>query len=179
MTFMSHVFLRKTVLAIFTITFLVTGSGNKADASFLNEKPSVSRCVPASVPFSNVKKPWKLVRKNCDRVKSQEAFTVFSEFEFNVTLPPNPSYDSRASKLKSHLNTFLRSINSKSGWGKPNTGCDPIVDDYYFDCNFIVTRINRTTKQYQVARVNAFFQGIPAYEVSFSIYVKVENGVWE
>ena len=176
---MSHMFLRKTVLAIFTITFLVTGSGNKADASFLNEKPSVSRCVPASVPFSNVKKPWKLVRKKCDRVKSEEAFTVFSEFAFNVTIPSNPSYDSRASKLKSHLNTFLRSINTKNRWGKPNTGCDPIVDDYYFVCDFIVTRVDRATKQYQVARVSASFYGIPAYEVSFDIIVKVENGVWE
>ena len=172
-------FLRKTVLAIFTIMFLVTGSENKVDASLLNEKTSVSRCVPASVPFSNVKKPWKLVRKKCDRAKSQEAFTVFSEFEFNVTLPPNPSYDSRASKLKSHLNTFLRSINTKDGWGKPITRCDPIVEDYFFKCDFIVTRVDRTTKQYQVARVSASFYGIPAYEMSFDITVKVENGVWE
>ncbi len=175
MTFMSHVFLRKTVLVIFTITFLMTGSGNKADASFLNEKPSVSRCVPASVPFSNVKKPWKLDTKKCDQAKSQEYFTVFSEYSFSVTIPKNPSYASRAKILKSHWNKFLRSNNIQNGWSKPRTGCDPIIDDNYFLCEFDIYRRVNSTKQHQVAHVSARFYGIPAWDIEFSVFIEVEN----
>lgn len=174
MTVMSHMFLRKTVLAIFTITFLVTGSGNKADASFLNEKPSVSRCVPASVPFINVKKPWKLNTKKCDQAKSQEYFMVFSEYGFSTTIPKNPSYDSRVKILKSLFSTFLRSYNSRNGWSKPFTGCDPIAEEIYY-CKFDIYRRVNSTKQHQVGHVTAQFYGIPAWDIEFSIFIEVEN----
>jgi hypothetical protein len=174
---MSHVVLRKITIAIFLITLLVTGQGNKADASFLIEKASVSRCVPASVPFVSVKKPWKLVSKKCDRAKSQELFTEFSEFEFIVEFPPNPSPASSAPRLNPLLRTFLQSINTKKGWRKPITGCDPTPNDYFFQCDFTVTRVDRATKQVQLAYVSAFFVGNPPYEMAFIITVTVDNQV--
>ena len=175
--FMSHVILRKITIAILLTTCFVTGQGNKADASLPIEKASVSRCVPASVPFVGVKKPWKLMYKKCDRAKSQEFFTDFYHFEFTVEFPPNPSSASSAPRLNPLLRTFLQSINTKNGWRKPITGCDPTPNDYFFQCDFTVTRVDRATKQVQLAYVSAFFVGNPPYGMAFNITVTVDNQV--
>jgi hypothetical protein len=148
------------------------------------ELSSSGRCVPASVPFINVKKPWKLENKKCDKIKSNTAFEVFAEYHYSVRVSGDLPASQKTRLLNSRLSTFLASFNARGGWIKPSTGCGPIDGDITFFCNFDMNRIDYTNKIYQVAKINVeMFGGMACAQLNgcryIDIKIKVENGVWE
>ena len=146
--------------------------------------PSSGRCVPASVPFVNIKKPWKLENKKCDKIKSASAFKTFAEYHYSVRVSGDLPSTQKTRLLNSHLSAFLASFNVRGGWIKPSTGCGSIDGDVTFFCEFDMNRIDYANKIYQVAKINVeMFGGMACASFNgcrvINIKIKVENGVWE
>jgi hypothetical protein len=139
------------------------------------------RCVPASVPYVNVKKPWNLESKKCDRAKST-ALGEFSEYKYSVEVKKNLSSNRKDVLLNAHLNSFLKSVNLSAGWDKPWAFCEKIDSSVYYECNFTITRVNTVKKIYQTADVfiKMFGSGQQfACACAMEATVKVANGAWE
>jgi hypothetical protein len=176
-------FLRKLTVAILSITVLATGLGNKADASFQAVKASVGRCVPASVPFVNVKKPWKILNKKCDAAKSQDFFQVFSEYQYEVSIllkNVNYNYSLLDVRLEKHLKAFWQTLNKKDGWSVI-FNCPLLTDALgYYECNTRLYHFSPLKKEVQYANVSieSFLPGQFSIGRTVFISVKIENGVW-
>jgi hypothetical protein len=139
------------------------------------------RCVPASVPYVNVKKPWKLESKKCDRAKST-ALGEFSEYKYSVVVGKYLSLNRKDVLLNAHLNSFLKSVNLSAGWDKPWAFCEKISSSVYYECNFTITRVDTVKRIYQTANVfiKMFGSGQQfACACAMEVTVKVENGAWD
>ena len=142
---------------------------------------SSGRCIPASVPYVSVKKPWKLENKKCDRVKST-GLGAFSEFKYSVTVGKNLSHNRKDVLLNAHLTNFLKSVNQSAGWDKPYAFCEKIDSSVYYECSFTITRVNIVNRIYQTANVSIEMFGSGqqfACACAMEVNVKVENGAWE
>ena len=175
----------KIVVAFFLITATQT-MGVNANAALPIEMTKANQCVPSSVPFLKVVKPWKLDYKKCVNV----SYGDFAKYEYSVTVLYKQVGGYNVDEpLDRYLAAFQTRVNKKVGWkiwssyldNKSYNKCPSLREAFgYYYCEMRMSRVDEVKQQRQnaIVRIESFTPGQFSLGRSISIFVEVSNDLW-
>ena len=169
--------------------FLITASqamGVNANAAFPIGMTKANQCIPSSVPFLKVVKPWKLDNKKCVNV----SYRNFAKYEYSVTvLSKQVGFYKVDEHLDKYLAAFQTRVNKKAGWriwssyldNKSYSKCPSLREALgYYYCEMQMSRVDEVNQQRQNAtvKIESFLPGQFSLGRSISISVEVSKDLW-
>lgn len=169
--------------------FLITASqamGVNAIAAFPIGMTKANQCIPSSVPFLKVVKPWKLDNKKCVNV----SYGNFAKYEYSVTvLSKQVGFYKVDEHLDKYLAAFQTRVNKKAGWriwssyldNKSYSKCPSLREALgYYYCEMQMSRVDEVNQQRQNAtvKIESFLPGQFSLGRSISISVEVSKDLW-
>ena len=175
----------KVIAAFFLIT-ATQAMGVNAHAAFPIGMTKANQCIPSSVPFLKVVKPWKLDNKKCVNV----SYGNFAKYEYSVTvLSKQVGFYKVDEHLDKYLAAFQTRVNKKAGWriwssyldNKSYSKCPSLREALgYYYCEMQMSRVDEVNQQRQNAtvKIESFLPGQFSLGRSISISVEVSKDLW-
>jgi len=177
-------------LKIIASFFLITATqamGVNANAALPVGMMKAKQCVPASVPFLKVAKPWILDYKKC----VNGTYGNFAKYEYSVTVLYKQVGGYNVDEpLDRYLAGFQKRVNKNAGWkiayaylnNKKYSECPSLgkAGGFYY-CEMKMSRIDyvKQIAQFADVEITSFLPGQFSAGRSISISVEVKAEFWE
>ena len=174
------------IIAVFLLLAATQAMGVNANAAVPIGMTKANQCVPSSIPFLSVLKPWKLDYKKCVNVN----YGNFAKYEYSVTVLYKQIGGYNVDEpLDRYLSAFQTRVNKKAGWriwssyldNKSYNKCPSLREALgYYYCEMNMNRVDEVKKQRQYAtvKIESFIPGQFSLGRSISISVEVFNDFW-